>query len=84
MAIEHYDEQDLADVHFVAEAVSTRSACFVGAAISTLINKMEFPSVVVAVDGTLYRRHPRYKTVMEQVTRCVVKSEIDVSAQASQ
>ena len=80
MGIEQYDEQDLVDVRFISEVISTRAACFIGTGMATLLNKMEFSPVAIGVDGTLYRMHPRFSTIMEQVTRCLLNPQIQVSS----
>lgn len=79
MEIDSYDEQDLIDLHYIARTISNRSAAFVSTGVATLLNKMEFSPVSVGVDGTVYRRHPRYKSLMEENLKCLVKPEIEVN-----
>ncbi|XP_017844685.1 hexokinase type 2 [Drosophila busckii] len=56
--------KDMACVRYICEAVSTRSAKLVACGIVALINKMQLQHVVVAIDGSLYRCHPRYHTLL--------------------
>lgn len=79
MDIKNPSEQDLIDLRYICECISGRSAAFVSAGIATLINKMEINPVTVGVDGTVYRRHPRYKSIMEEKIRCMIKPELNVS-----
>lgn len=76
MEIKSYDEQDLIDLHYIARVVSDRSAAFVSTGIATVLNKMGFSPVSVGIDGTVYRQHPRYKSLMEENLKCLVKPEI--------
>lgn len=79
MEIKSYDEQDLIDLHYIARVVSDRSAAFVSTGIATVLNKMGFSPVSVGIDGTVYRQHPRYKSLMEENLKCLVKPEIQVN-----
>lgn len=79
MNVKNYDEQDLVDLRYIARVISTRSASFVSAAIATLLNKMGFSPVTVGIDGTVYRQHPRFKNIMEEKIRCLVRPEIEVN-----
>lgn len=79
MDIKNPSKQDLIDLRYVSECISGRSAAFVSAGIATLINKMGFNPVTVGVDGTVYRRHPRYKSIMEEKIKCLIRPELNVS-----
>ncbi|CAF2636265.1 unnamed protein product [Rotaria sp. Silwood2] len=45
----------------VCKTVSLRAAKLAAAAIAVLINRLNMPSVTVAVDGTLFRHHQKFK-----------------------
>ncbi|CAF0794977.1 unnamed protein product [Rotaria sordida] len=45
----------------VCKTVSLRAAKLAAAAIAVLINRLNMPSVTVAVDGTLFRHHNKFK-----------------------
>ncbi len=81
MDIKNYKHQDLIDVRYVAEIVSVRSASLVGAGIATLLNKMEISPVTVGIDGSVYRQHPKFRDVMLEKIKCIVKPEIEVHNQ---
>jgi hexokinase len=55
---------DCANVRYICECVSKRSAHLVSAGIATLINKMGESTVTVGVDGSVYRHHPHYHDIM--------------------
>lgn len=64
---------DCASVRYICECVSKRSAFLLSAVLSTLINKMDRPNVTVGVDGSVYRFHPKFKSVMVEKMSELVK-----------
>ncbi|KAG8190789.1 hypothetical protein JTE90_005825 [Oedothorax gibbosus] len=59
--------EDCQTMQKVCKIVSTRSAHLVAAAVSTLLNKMQRKDrTVVGVDGSVYRYHPHFKSMMEE------------------
>ncbi|XP_028178414.1 hexokinase-2-like [Ostrinia furnacalis] len=50
----------------VARVVSNRAAQLVSVCIATLLRRMDRPYVVVAVDGSVYKRHPRIARLMDK------------------
>ena len=63
----------------MCEQVSTRAAYLVSAGIATLINKMNINPVSVAVDGSVFRFHPRFRELMEIKIKSLVNDGIKVS-----
>lgn len=59
-----YTTEDCRIVKNVCSKVSTRAAYLASAGIACLLNKMNRPNVVVAVDGPLYRVHPLFRHLM--------------------
>lgn len=54
-------DKDCAVVRRVCEAVSTRAARLAGAGIVTVVKKIgKLASCTVAVDGSLYKKHPKF------------------------
>lgn len=54
-------EGDCEVVRSVCEAVSTRAARLAGTGIVTLVEKIgKIASCTVAVDGSLYKKHPKF------------------------
>ncbi|XP_022097739.1 hexokinase-2-like isoform X2 [Acanthaster planci] len=56
---------DLATVRRICEAVSTRAARLAVAGLSAVIRKMGAGELTIAVDGSLYKKHPTFKSNME-------------------
>ncbi|CAG9796018.1 unnamed protein product [Diatraea saccharalis] len=57
-------EADARVAQHVAAVVSNRAAQLVS--VSALLRRMSRPYVVVAVDGSVYKRHPRIKSLMQR------------------
>ncbi|CAH0385523.1 unnamed protein product [Bemisia tabaci] len=64
LGLGHATEQDCINVRYICECVSRRAAHLVSAGAATLINKMEVNSVTVGVDGSVYRFHPHFHSLM--------------------
>lgn len=64
LGLEHTTEEDCRIVQHVCGLVSTRAAYLASAGVATLLNKMNRPDVVVAIDGSLYRFHPHFHDLM--------------------
>nr|CAD7430790.1 unnamed protein product [Timema monikensis] len=60
------DEDDVAIVKYVCEVVSNRAALLVSVCLSTLLSRQDRPDVTIAVDGSLYKYHPRLKGWMNK------------------
>ncbi|XP_034938340.1 hexokinase-2-like [Chelonus insularis] len=60
------DEEDLKIVQYVCEVASNRAALLVSICLATLLDHMEREEVTIAVDGSLYKHHPRFESWMNQ------------------
>lgn len=58
-------DEDCECLKLVCSRVSTRAAHLVSAAVATILNKMKRPHTTVGVDGSVYRFHPRFHSLME-------------------
>ncbi|XP_064465659.1 hexokinase-2-like [Ornithodoros turicata] len=58
-------DEDCECLRLVCTRVSTRAAHLVSAAVATILNKMKRPHTTVGVDGSVYRYHPRFHSLME-------------------
>uniref|UniRef100_A0A6G1S7V8 Phosphotransferase n=1 Tax=Aceria tosichella TaxID=561515 RepID=A0A6G1S7V8_9ACAR len=67
--IDWASEQDCAIVKLVCSRVSTRAAHLVSAAVACLLNKMARPYTVVGVDGSMFRYHPHFHSIMAKKTK---------------
>jgi hexokinase len=70
------NDQTCRDVRHVCEVVSKRAAQLAAAGVACLLNKMNEKSVVVAVDGSVYRFHPHFHNMMTETIQRLVHPEI--------
>lgn len=70
---------DCANVRYICECVSSRSAHLVSVGLAVLLNKMDEKSVTIGVDGSVYRFHPYFHKLILQKTRELTKPDIKVS-----
>lgn len=67
---------DCANVRYICECVSRRSAHLVSAGLAVLLNKMDEKSVTIGVDGSVYRFHPYFHKLMVEKTRQLTRPDI--------
>ncbi|KAK2712796.1 hypothetical protein QYM36_011477 [Artemia franciscana] len=73
LGITNFSQEDCAKVRYVCQLVSKRAAFMVAAGVATLINKINEKHTVVAVDGTLYRKHPHFRHLMAQKIKQLIR-----------
>lgn len=73
--IDWASDQDCASVKLICARVSTRAAYLVSAAVACLLNKMARPHTVVGVDGSMFKFHPHFHTIMAKKTKELTHSE---------
>ena len=61
--------RDCVVVRRVCETVSRRSATLAGAAAASLLNQIGRKSVTVGVDGSVFRFHPTFATIVEETMK---------------
>ncbi|KAH8247243.1 hypothetical protein KR038_000877 [Drosophila bunnanda] len=66
-------ESDRLSLRYICEAVTSRSAKLCACGLVTLINKMNINDVVIAVDGSVYRYHPKYHEMLEKYMKKLLK-----------
>ncbi|XP_033757777.1 hexokinase-2-like [Pecten maximus] len=64
LGIENYTTEDCKIAKYICTLVSARAAFLASAGLATLINKLNKPEMTIAVDGSLYRFHPRFHNLM--------------------
>jgi hexokinase len=75
MKVANPSDQDCVDVRYVCECISRRSAHLVSAALSALTLKMGDPNIAIGVDGSVYRFHPKFHSLMvEKMKELLPKS----------
>ncbi|XP_015436963.1 PREDICTED: hexokinase-1-like [Dufourea novaeangliae] len=60
------DEEDVKVVQYVCEVVSNRAALLVSICLAVLLKRIDKEHVTIAVDGSLYKHHPRLETWIKQ------------------
>ncbi|XP_076238867.1 hexokinase type 2 isoform X2 [Calliopsis andreniformis] len=60
------DEEDMKVVQYICEVVSNRAALLVAICLSVLLKRIDKEHVTIAVDGSLFKHHPRLETWIKQ------------------
>ncbi|XP_076226512.1 hexokinase-2 [Nomia melanderi] len=60
------EEEDIRIVQYVCEIVSNRAALLLAICLATLLKRIDKEYVTIAVDGSLYKHHPRLETWIKQ------------------
>ncbi|XP_054002701.1 hexokinase-2-like [Hylaeus anthracinus] len=60
------DEDDAKIVQYVCEIVSNRAALLVSTCLAVLLKRIDKERVTIAVDGSLYKHHPRLESWIKQ------------------
>lgn len=64
--IEKATVEDCQKLQFLCECIAKRAAKLVAIGLSSLINRIDEPSVVVGIDGSVYRCHPKFDAYMRE------------------
>lgn len=64
-----YDEEDIKVIQYTTALVSYRAALLASICTSVLLNRMKEREITVAVDGSVFKHHPRIKIWMEQLIK---------------
>ncbi|XP_020293127.1 hexokinase-1-like [Pseudomyrmex gracilis] len=60
------DQDDIRVVQYVCEVASNRAALLVSICVASLLDRIDKEQVTVAVDGSLYKHHPRLENWMKR------------------
>ncbi|XP_011878977.1 PREDICTED: hexokinase-2-like [Vollenhovia emeryi] len=60
------DEDDIRIVQYVCQVASNRAALLVSICLASLLDRIDKEQVTIAVDGSLYKHHPRLEGWMKQ------------------
>lgn len=74
-----YDDDDIKVIQYVTALVSYRAALLVSICTAVLLNRMSEKEITIAVDGSVYKHHPRLKKWMKQLIK-ELAPEKEVSA----
>ena len=64
-----YTYDDILIIKYIAELISMRSALLISICTSKLLNRMDDNDITIAIDGSLYKHHPRLKGWIEYYTQ---------------
>lgn len=79
IGVTNYTSEDCKIVKYICTLVSARAAFLSSAGLATLINRLNKPDMTIAVDGSLYRFHPRFHNLMTLKIQELVKKGLKVS-----
>lgn len=68
-------DQDIAVVQYVSAIVSHRAALLVAITTSVLLNRMPYNDVTIAIDGSVYKNHPRMNAWLNRLIDIFTNSE---------
>lgn len=74
-----YDDDDIQVIQYTTAVVSYRAALLVSICTAELLNRMSEKEITIAVDGSVYKHHPRLKKWMKQLIK-ELAPEKEVSA----
>lgn len=66
LGINNFTADDIEIVEYVCRTVSNRSALLVTICLSALLDRMDKKEATIAVDGSLFQKHPLYRSLMER------------------
>ncbi|KAI1718064.1 hexokinase domain-containing protein [Ditylenchus destructor] len=75
---------DCANVAYVCSVVSTRAAHMCACGIATLLKRMNKPYVTVGVDGSVFRFHPTFETLLNQKIDDLVDGKLEFQLMLSE
>ena len=76
MGLDRPTYDDCAIVQYVCKLVSRRAAQLAAAGLAVLLNHINKQNTTIAVDGSLYRFHPKFKKNMERAMQMLVNPHI--------
>ena len=83
MGVQNYTSEDCKIVKYICTLVSARAAFLASAGLATLINRAQKPEMTIAVDGSLYRFHPRFHNLMTLKIQELLKPGLKVIIKVS-
>lgn len=64
LGYEEISKDDVLIIKYICAIASLRGACIVSICLSSLLERMNKPDVTIAIDGSLYKHHPKYHPLM--------------------
>ena len=78
IGVTNYTSEDCKIVKYICTLVSARAAFLSSSGLATLINRSAKPQMTIAVDGSLYRFHPRFHNLMVLKIQELIKPGLKV------
>lgn len=72
-------DNDIDVVQYVSAIISHRAALLVAIPTSVLLNRMSYKDVTIAIDGSVYKNHPRMNVWLTQLITILTNSKKTVS-----
>lgn len=76
---ENVTDNDIAVVQYVSAVISHRAALLVSIPTSVLLNRMSYKDVTIAIDGSVYKNHPRMNVWLTEIITILTNSKKTVS-----
>ena len=76
--VENPSQQDCAVIKAICGVVTDRTAKLTAAGLAVILKRMKKSDVTIAVDGSLFRYHPRLQIVMEETLKSLINPLIKV------
>ncbi|EDW78930.1 uncharacterized protein Dwil_GK19144 [Drosophila willistoni] len=77
IGIRNASDKDKACLRYICQAVSTRAAQLTACGLVCLINKMDVKDVAIAIDGSVYRHHPRFHDMLYINMKRLLQKDIE-------
>ncbi|KAF1769587.1 hypothetical protein GCK72_001404 [Caenorhabditis remanei] len=84
IGVEMITANDCANVAYVCSLISTRAAHLTAAGIAMLLNRINKKHVTVGVDGSVYRFHPTYPTLLDAKIAELIVGDIEYKLMLSE
>lgn len=79
LGIKHFTTDDIEIMEYVCRTVSNRSALLVSICLSVLLDRMDKKEATIAVDGSLFQKHPLYRSLMERYIKLFTNKKVKKS-----
>ena len=71
----HFTAGDVSIIQYVAAAISQRAAVLVSVTTSVLLRRIPDEDITIAIDGSVYKCHPRMHGWLQRIIRRLVPKD---------
>ncbi len=64
LGYKNFSTDDIEIIKYVCAVVSVRGATLLSACMAALVERIDKPNVTIAIDGSVYKYHPKFHTLM--------------------